>query len=163
MIDLKLFGAVALMVGIESVAPTSRPPARPDAPVVVAGDPTVTCELAALMPNAPVTADECKALIDLFQVVSVVNPDAIRAGDEQMNCSDIRSELSHMPRLGHMPGLAQGLRIDGSQAVRFDSIVAVAQDLSESIRSNPRLGWLVQLGAARHCKAPKRKAAPTHS
>jgi len=158
MIDLKLFGAVALMMGIESAAPTSHPPARPEAPVAVTGSPTVSCELAALMPNSPVSALVCKALLDLFQVVAVVNPDASRAGDEQMNCSDIRSELSHMPRLG------QGLGVDGSQAVRFDhSIVAVAQDLSESIRSNPRLGRLVQLGAARHCKVPKRKTAPAHS
>jgi hypothetical protein len=158
MLDLKLFGALALMLGTESMGPTSQPPTRAEAPVVVAGDPTASCELAALMPHAPVTADECKALINLFQVVAVVNPDASRDGDEQMNCSDIRSELSHMPRLG------QGLRLDGSQAVRFDhSIAAVAQDLSESIRANPRLGRLVQLGAARHCKAPRRKAAPTRS
>ena len=146
MLDLMLFGVLTLMLGTDSLGSSSQaaPSLRP--PVVVSGDLSLHCELAALLPHAPLTVDECKALLELNQIVAAVNPDAARAGDNQMTCAQIRVELLQMG----------GLR--GSQESRFDhSIVRIAQDLSDSIRENPRLGRLVQLAAARRCKAQRRR------
>ena len=142
MLDLMLFGALALMLGMDPLGSSSQAADLPRPPVVVSGNLNLDCELAALMPHAPLTVDECRALMELNQIVAVVNPDAARAGDNQMTCPQIRAELRQM----------HGLR--GSQESRFDhSIVKIAQDLSESIHENPRLGRLIQLAAARHCKA----------
>jgi hypothetical protein len=144
MINLTLFGALALTLGADSAGRT--------APAAAPGGQTLNCELVALMPNAPLSPDECKVLIDLFQMVAIVNPDAGHDGDERMNCADIRAELSHTQRLG------------GSQSGRSEQpLVTLAHDLSEAIRANPRLGRLIQLAAARHCKAPRRKTGPTHT
>ncbi len=134
-----LYASLAL-IGVGNSAGSMQPAAAPE-PAGVAESRAVNCDLAALMPDAPLRVDECKALVDLYQVLAEADPRAVRDGDEQMSCADLRSELTR----------ARGqARLDG----RFHhSIVAVAQGLSESIRANPRLGRLVQLAAARDCGA----------
>ena len=129
------------LVACANSAGSAQPPAGPP-PAIIARPAEVDCTLAALMPHAPLTVAECRALVDLYQTLAVVNPSAGRAGDEQMTCSDIKAELSHE--------YGGGARLNG----RFNrSIVTVVQGLSQSIRANPRLGRLVQLAAARHCEA----------
>jgi hypothetical protein len=135
-----LYGWLALM-GVGSSAGSMQPPPAAQEPVVVGASGAVNCDLAALMPDAPLRVDECKALVDLYQTLGWVDPRASRDGDEQLTCADLRSELTR----AHGPE-----RLDG----RFNhSLVAVAQGLSESIHANPRLGRLVQLAAARDCSA----------
>jgi hypothetical protein len=93
------------------------------------------------MPDAPLRLDECKALVDLYLTLAQVDPTGGRDGDEQMNCADLRSELA---------------RVDGPARLddRFrHSIAAVAREISESVRANPRLGRLLQLAAALGCTA----------
>ncbi len=137
----QLFLSALTLIACADPARSAPPAAGPQPPSVIALPAEVDCNLAALMPHAPLTVAECKALVGLYQTLAVVNPDAGRDGDEQMTCSDIRAALSREHGVG--------ARLNG----RFNhSIITVAQGLSASIRANPRLGRLVQLAAARDCE-----------
>ena len=132
-----LVGALTL---IACAGSAELPTAGPQ-PAAIARPAQVDCNLAALMPHAPLTAAECTALVGLYQTLATVNPGAGRSGDEQMTCSDIQSEL---------------LRQHGVSAhlhERFEHSSIVARGLAESILANPRLGRLLQLAAARRCGA----------
>lgn len=95
--------ALLLVASLASAAPAQAQLfGRPRTPPPRTTAPQVDCAALARMPNAPMTAEACQAMMSQAAAVQVNlnRRDGDRPGDEQMTCPQIKAELARQPGFG---------------------------------------------------------------